>query len=154
MSVCAPDFSGHGDLPLSSHPREGTQRRPTLFFCVQTVRDEIQQTLDKNPQNGFDSFYSWIVSDKEVREMMTTRIVSMNSLFRHNAHQQVPMRCKLTVWPSSQTGINTKCFSKDSGLWQSLTANKTSGRNDEKQKPVTIRRYFRRRECPCKCPRR
>ena len=41
----------------------------------------------------------WIVYDTEVKKMMITRIVSMSSLFVHNAYRQIPMRSKLTGWP-------------------------------------------------------
>ena len=36
---------------------------------VETVRDEIQLTLDKNPQNCKEFFLSWIVSDDEVKKI-------------------------------------------------------------------------------------
>ena len=62
--------------------------------------------------------------------MMTISIVTMNSLFRHNAHQQIPMRCKLTggLEPNRH---QHKELNKTAG-YDSHTANKTSGRNDKK----------------------
>ena len=59
-------------------------------LSVETVRDEIQLTPDKNPQNCREFFLSWIVSDNEVKKIWwLQRIVSANSLFRHYAHNKV-----------------------------------------------------------------
>ena len=38
-------------------------------FVVEVVRDEIQLTLDKNPQNCNHFFLYWIVSDNEVKKI-------------------------------------------------------------------------------------
>ena len=39
------------------------------FRRSETVRDEIQLTLDENPQSCKECFLSWIVSDDEVKKM-------------------------------------------------------------------------------------
>ena len=60
----------------------------SYVLSAQTVRDGIQQILDKNQQNCNDSFSSlWIVSDKRVRKTMIARVVSMRCSFRHKAHK-------------------------------------------------------------------
>ena len=51
---------------------------------------------------------------------MTTRKVSTKSLFRHNAHQQIPMRCKLTGWPRAKQAPTQGAKQKTVG-YDSLT---------------------------------
>ena len=66
-------------------------------------------------------------------------------------HMNEITQCALIVWlwaKQSQKGRSAK----RQWLWQShtsLTANKTSGRNDEKMYSVTHRRFFRRHGCLC-----
>ena len=59
-------------------------------LSVDTVRDEIQLTQEKNPTKLQGFFLSWIVSDEEV--------VSVRSLLRHWKEKHDHMKCKLTHW--------------------------------------------------------
>ena len=97
---------------------------------------------------------------QQVSKMMITRIVSMNFLFRHNAHEWIQTMCQTSWLVLSQTvikRIERECRNRFIRVeWNGTItvshvshSNKTSDRNDEKMYSVTNKRYFRRHGCPC-----
>ena len=52
-----------------------------LFFLCRLYVKKYSRHQTRTHKNCKEFFLSWIVSDKEVRKMMTTRIVSVKSLF-------------------------------------------------------------------------
>ena len=102
--------------------------------------------------------FSWIVSDKRVRKMMITKIVSMKFFFRHNAHKWHLRSANWLVGLES-TGIRIKCYTSAwNGPWQLFTTKQDNTEQEAEMTKrwslVTNRRYFRRHGSPCKCPRR
>ena len=51
--------------------KEEGRRRGREGASMETVRDEIQTTQDKNPQNCKEFFMSWVVCDSEVRKSLS-----------------------------------------------------------------------------------
>ena len=139
-------FSTRSSLFLLQQPRSATTLWfVELFFLCRPYVTKYSRHYTRNPQKCYDSCFSWIVSDKEVRKMITTSIVTMNSLFRHNAHQQILMRCKLTggLEPNRH---QHKELNKTAG-YDSHTANKTSGRNDKKKLAAHTQTVSESRTC-------
>ena len=123
-------FATRSSTLTTQQPRSAT----TLWllacsFCGnRTWRDTIDTGQEPTKLQGILS-----VLDRFWRrgqdDMMTTKIVAARSFFRHYAHKQGHMKCKLTGWPwAKQLSEQNAIHRTTSGLWQSLTSKQDNTR--------------------------